>query len=143
MDSHAVTQYYLRQAGGALDDRDFIVFRGKRYQKGSGLFSALGGLFRTVLPFLKSGAKAVGKEALKIGANVLSDVAASGKAPKESLKSRLKEAGSNLKRKADEKIDSMLGSGMKRIRRIKRTKIKKAKQSKPKRSRRKVHDVFS
>lgn len=71
MEVHSVTRYYLNQAGGALDDRDFVLFRGNRYQRGSGLFSALGGLFRTVLPFLKSGAKAIGKEAFKVGANVL------------------------------------------------------------------------
>lgn len=143
MDVHTVTEYYLNQAGGAIDDRDFILYRGKRYQRGSGLFSALGGLFRSVLPFIKSGAKAVGKEALKVGANVLADVAASGKSPKESFKSRLKEAGSNLKRKADAKIDSMLGSGMTRLKRIKRAKTKRSKQSKSKRGRRKVQDVFS
>lgn len=143
MEVHTVTQYYLNQAGGALDDRDFVLFRGRRYQRGSGLFSALGGLFKTIIPLLKSGAKAVGKEALKVGTSVLTDVASTGRSPKESLRSRLKEAGSNLKRKADEKIDLMLGSGMRRLRGIKRTRTSRPKQSRPVRRRRKVQDVFS
>ena len=51
------------------------VYIGTPYQRGSGIGSFLGGLFRSILPIFTRGAKAVGKEAWRTGMNVLSDVA--------------------------------------------------------------------
>jgi hypothetical protein len=45
-----------------------------RVQRGHGIGSFFKGLFRFVKPLLFSGAKTVGKEALKMGANILSDI---------------------------------------------------------------------
>ncbi|GBM31277.1 hypothetical protein AVEN_91279-1 [Araneus ventricosus] len=45
-------------------------YDGVSFQKGYGL----GGIFRAVLPFLVKGGKALGKEALITGTNVINDV---------------------------------------------------------------------
>lgn len=107
--------YYTQQAGSGIN----VIYKGALHQRGHGIGSFLGGLFRSVLPLLASGAKVVGKEALNTGIGLLSDVVAS-RPIKESLKNRLKEANFNLKRKADDKIDKLMsGSGInKRRKRI-------------------------
>ena len=89
-----ITQYYLRQAGGGGQ-----YYAGATFQKGHGIGSWLGGLFRTVLPLLKSGAAVVGKEAARAGSHILADVA-SGDNFKESALRHGGEAVQNLKRKA-------------------------------------------
>ncbi|KAK3920749.1 Poly(U)-specific endoribonuclease-C [Frankliniella fusca] len=96
-----ITEYYLRQAGGGQ------YYAGSSYQKGHGIGSWLGGLFRTVLPLLKSGATAVGREAARAGAHVLADVA-SGDPFADSAKRHAGEAVQNLKRKA---ASAMSGTG--------------------------------
>ncbi|KAK3920565.1 DNA-directed RNA polymerase subunit beta' [Frankliniella fusca] len=96
-----ITEFYLRQAGGGQ------YYAGSSYQKGHGIGSWLGGLFRTVLPLLKSGATAVGREAARAGAHVLADVA-SGDNFADSAKRHAGEAVQNLKRKA---ASAMNGSG--------------------------------
>ena len=96
-----ITEYYLRQAGGGQ------YYAGSSFQKGHGIGSWLGGLFRTVLPLLKSGATAVGKEAARAGAHVLADVV-SGDHIADSAKRHAGEAVQNLKRKA---ASAMSGSG--------------------------------
>lgn len=100
--------YYSKQAGSGIN----VIYKGALHQRGHGIGSFLGGLFRSVLPLLTSGAKVIGKEALNSGIGLLSDVVAS-RPIKESIKNRLKEASSNLKRKADAKIDKLMtGSGI-------------------------------
>lgn len=100
--------YYSHQAGSGIG----VIYRGVPYQRGHGIGSFLGGLFRSVLPLLSSGAKVIGKEALSAGVGLLSDMVNSHPM-EDSIKNRLKEASSNLKRKADAKIDriNMSGSG--------------------------------
>lgn len=100
--------YYSHQAGSGIG----VIYKGVPYQRGHGIGSFLGGLFRSVLPLLSSGARVIGKEALNTGVGLLSDMVSS-RPIEESIKSRLKEASSNLKRKADNKIDriNMSGSG--------------------------------
>ncbi|XP_031353789.1 uncharacterized protein F54H12.2-like [Photinus pyralis] len=57
--------------------------------------------------------RAVGKEALRTGTNVLGDII-EDRPIKEAFQDRIHEAGRNLKRKADEKIDTLMqGSGYK------------------------------
>ena len=53
---------------------EFHVFIGSPYQRGHGIGSFLGGLFRKILPFLNKGARAVEKEALRAGINMIEDV---------------------------------------------------------------------
>lgn len=111
-------EYYVSQAGSGAG----VIYRGAIYQRGHGIGSFLGGLFRTIMPLLRSGAKTVGKEILKSSAGFLGDLAAN--APiKESLRNRLVDAGNNLKRKAENKINEMGGSGV-----IKRRRLVKNKQ---------------
>lgn len=89
------------------------VFVGAPYQRGHGIGSFLGGLFRRVFPYLRKGVRAVGKEALRAGINVIEDV--ENNTPlKDALKTRFKESRGNLKRKATEKISNLMkGSGYK------------------------------
>lgn len=98
--------YYSHQAGSGIG----VIYKGAPYQRGHGIGSFLGGLFRSVLPLLSSGARVIGKEALNAGVGLLSDMVSS-RPMEESIKSRLKEASSNLKRKADGKIERMNMSG--------------------------------
>lgn len=108
MARNQIEDYYLNQAGSGVG-----FYAGASHQKGYGIGGFLGGLFRNILPFLKSGAKAVGREALRAGSHVLSDVA-SGETPlKESLKRHAHEAQENLMQKLSTK---MSGSGIKRKR---------------------------
>lgn len=103
--------YYLHQAGSGIG----TVYKGAVHQRGRGIGSFLGGLFRNVIPLLKSGTKVIGKEALSTGVGIINDMF-HAKPFEESLKDRLQEATQNLKRKADEKIKNinMSGSGYKR-----------------------------
>lgn len=101
------------QSGGNRGGGIPRVFVGSPYQRGHGIGSFLGGLFRKILPYLSRGARVVGKEALRAGMNVIEDVE-NNTPMKEALKTRLKESGVNLKRKAEEKINSLMtGSGYK------------------------------
>lgn len=136
--------YYSHQAGSGIG----IIYKGAPYQRGHGVGSFLGGLFRSVLPLLASGAKAVGKEVLNTGVGLLSDLV-NTRPFDESIKTRLKTATSNLKRKADNKIDSLMtGSGYKIKRPLKKLSIR-SKASKRKgvhkvcKRRERADDIFS
>lgn len=88
------------------------VYIGTPNQRGHGIGSFLGGLFRSILPFLKSGAKAVGKEVLRTGVKIASDVVDREIPVRDSFHTRVRESGRNLKRQAEEKIDTLMrGSG--------------------------------
>jgi len=91
------------------------IYVGSPYQRGhGGIGSFLAGIFRRVLPLFTRGAKAVGKEAVRTGMNIMSDVATRNTPIKESIRNRFKESGEILKRKAEEKLDKLMeGSGYK------------------------------
>ena len=111
-------QYYQTQAGNGMP-----YFQGNPYQRGHGIGSFLGGLFRGALPLLKSGARAIGKELLQCGINVLDDLP--DKDLKESLNERTGETLKNLKRKAmDSVLGNMKGRGYKTKRRRKSPQLK-------------------
>lgn len=104
------TNYYENQVGGG--GRIGSIFVGAPYQRGHGIGRFLGGLFRSVLPLLTKGAKAIGKEALRSGLHVIEDVSGNHIPFKESLRRRAAESGENLKRKANEKMALLMnGSG--------------------------------
>ena len=84
------------------------LYQGSPYQRGHGIGSFLGGLFRRTLPILSRGLKAVGKEALRSGVRVLDDVAGENMDFKDSLKTRLGESALNQKRKTRENIDHLM-----------------------------------
>jgi len=128
------TRYYLNQSGGGGEIGP--VYRASfRKQRGGGIGSFFRGLFRFVKPLLFSGAKAVGKEALKTGSNIITDIL--NKEPEQPVgdifKSRFTEAKGNL----EQKIKKMTGSGL----RLKRKRQSKKSQSQSKR--RKVRDIFT
>ena len=50
------------------------AFTGARYQRGHGLGNKLCSLTKFAMPFLKKGAKAVGKQAMKTGMNIAQEV---------------------------------------------------------------------
>lgn len=109
-------EYFGAQTGGARTGYGGIsqVYIGSPNQRGHGIGSFLGGLFRRIIPLLKHGARAVGKEALRSGVSMASDIMDSGMHPREAFKTRLRESGENLKRKAEEKISALMkGSGYK------------------------------
>lgn len=117
-------QYYEDQVGDGGGVRN--VFAGSTYQKGRGVGSWLGGLFRKMLPYISSGIKTVGKETLRAGINVLDDVTNNGTNFKEAVKFRARESGKNLKRKAANKISEMMkGSGYKALARKRRQQSRK------------------
>lgn len=91
------------------------VYVGSPYQRGhGGIGSFLAGVFRRVLPLFKRGAKTIGKEAVRAGLNVMSDVTEGNTPFRESLRNRVRESSSVLKRKAEEKLDKIMeGSGYK------------------------------
>lgn len=99
------TEYYLNQAGSGFSN----IYAGPSYQRGYGIGSFLGGLFRTVYPLLKKGSMALGSELLKTGASCLGDISHS-EDPNEVFKKRGKEVVNNLSRRA---ADHMFGSGYK------------------------------
>lgn len=99
------TDYYLSQAGSGFSS----VYSGPVYQKGHGIGSFLGGLFRSLYPLLKNGSSAVGSELLKSGANIISDIV-SNEDPQTVIKKRGKESINNLSRMFG---DTMFGAGYK------------------------------
>ena len=71
-------QYYLHQAGRGIGGRGGIgpIYSVPAiYQRGYGIGSFLGGLWRMVRPILWSGAKIFGRETLRTGGTILSDMA--------------------------------------------------------------------
>lgn len=120
-------QYYDDQIGGGGGVKSF--YAGSRYQRGSGVGSWLGGLFRRILPYVASGARAVGKEALRAGVRVVDDVANNGANLKEAFRTRARESGKTLRKKAADKLSGMMkGEGYKSRSR------KRARQSRKKRA---------
>lgn len=96
------TDYYLNQIGTGIGG----VYTGPAYQKGYGIGSFLGGLFRSVFPLLKKGTKAIGSELLKSGVGLLSDLTRED--PDEALKKRGKEMIQNLSTRTSQHL---FGSG--------------------------------
>ena len=103
-----LTAYYINQAGEGLGDLIGPFYRGSFHvQQGHGIGSFLSGLFRMVRPILLSGAKAVGRETLAAGANILSDIAAQKSNPKQIIANRVTESTNRL-------VSKLRGRGRKR-----------------------------
>ena len=115
--------YYTKQSGGELP-----VFYRARTQRGHGIGSVLGGLFRRALPFLKSGAEILGKQALTVATDMID-----GKSFKESAKDRRKEGIKTFASQREAIQQS--GSGVRRKRR------RQSKKSSKKNKKRKI-DIF-
>ena len=127
------TLYYLNQSGGGGEVGP--VYRATfRVQRGNGIGSFFRGLFRFVKP-LYSGAKAVGKEALKTGYNIITDML--NKQPKQHVGDIFKNLFIEAKDNLEQKIKKLTGPGLS----LKRKRKSKNAQSQSKR--RKVKDIFT
>lgn len=109
--------YYINQAQGGNGISHY--YSGSPYQKGYGLGSFLKGLFRLAAPLVKGAAKAVGKQALIAGTNVMSDTLVNNRPFKESVHDQWNASKEALTAKAQESVRKMVGSG--RIRKRKRS----------------------
>ena len=78
-------------------------FHGSPYQRGAGLGNIFRNIFRFILPIAKSAGQTVGKQMLKTGADIATDVLA-GKEFKDTIKVRGKEAAADLLDKASNKM---------------------------------------
>jgi len=102
------TRFYVNQSGGGEIGP---VYRASfRVQRRNGIVSFFRGVFRFIKTLLYSGAKAVGKEALKTGSNIVTDIF--NKEPEQPVgnifKTRFSQANVNL----EENIEDMTGSGL-------------------------------
>ncbi|KAJ8665741.1 hypothetical protein QAD02_007403 [Eretmocerus hayati] len=73
-------EYLDAQIGGGINSLDNLgsLCTAESCQRGSGIEGFLGGVYQRVLPILKRGSKAVGKEVMRAGYNVVSDIAHGG-----------------------------------------------------------------
>lgn len=116
--------YFDIQYGGGRHSGIDRVYIGTQHQRGHGIGSFLGGLFRRVLPLLSKGAKVVGREFVRSGVHIADDVISRDIPFKDAFNTRLRDSAIHLKRKAEEKLDNLMnGSG------YKRAKISKLKHS--------------
>lgn len=124
--------YYTHQTGNGLE-----YYRGAPFQSGYGLGGLFRSFFRSAVPLLKSGAKAVGKQLFHSGVGVFNDVSR-GEDVNTAVKRRAKEAGRQLTDKAATRLKTMIGSGRNKKRKRSRKSII-SRQAK----RVKVHDIFA
>lgn len=130
--------FFCSQAGHGLP-----VFIGGRSQKGRGLGSFFSGLGRMILPWLKTGGKALLREGVGTGLQVAQDALA-GRNVGNAFRERTKEAGGRLLQGAvDHLTNNQSGSGVRRRRR-KRTRAAppgepQRKRIKPQPKRRRTH----
>lgn len=90
-DRELFRKYYDQSGSGFLNSVE--VYRGQP-QRGHGLGNFFRSLGRTVMPLISKGARAIGKQVLRTGAEVASDVL-SGENVGESIKKRSKAAASD------------------------------------------------
>lgn len=125
--------YYSTQAGSGLP-----VFSGSRGQNGYGLGSIFGGLFRSALPMLKQGLSTFGKQALRSGLDIVTDLA-DGRSFQESAKDRFRQGIKSFA--TDMRAQSaQSGNG------VGRKKRKRSLQSKSRKNKKKIkrsRDIFS
>ena len=104
-------EYYVGQAK-QTGHGGMAGFQGIPYQRGNGLGSFFGRLFRSILPVAKnigkSALKTVGKEALHLGANVMNDVV-QGQNIKQALKTRGKKSTQKLINRAATVVKKQTG----------------------------------
>lgn len=123
--------YYVHQAGGGKDRFDDVI--GPIYastpfvQRGHGIGSFLGGLFRMVRPIFVRGARTLGRETLRTGGKILTDIA--DKQPNVKVRDIVSKHVSDTTQGL---ITKLRGGGLKRKRAasVKKTKKKTSKMAK-------------
>ena len=127
--------YYVNQSGGY----GIPVFQGSRVQRGHGIGSILGGLFRSAFPLIKRGLAKFGRHALKTGLEIANDMS-EGAELKESAKRRV---GEGIKRFASQAgFNSQQGSGAIKRRKTRRRAHNKKRKKKTSRTT-KNSDIFA
>lgn len=90
MTSAAYIQYYSRQSGGSLHNIGPVYIRSRVKQRGRGIGSVFGTLYRFIRPLISSLAPAFKSSAISAASGIINDI---GKVPfKESLKTNSKNA---------------------------------------------------
>jgi hypothetical protein len=124
-------RYYLNQAQNGYG----TIYSGPIYMTGHGIGSHLARIFRTVLPFIRSGAKSVGKEMLKTGSRIIRDVAEDNIPISDSIKTRSKEtinrvlSGKGYKRKMNIETDHLPAKRIKSSNKNRKKKNKKLRKN--------------
>ncbi len=77
-------------------------FKGYAFQRGSGIGSLFSGLLRVLLPVAKTAGKAIGRQAIKSGAHIASDIL-DGRNAQEAIMARGKTGAKKLVRRAAKK----------------------------------------
>lgn len=135
-------KYYINQAGSGVGN----FYSGPIYQRGYGVGSFLGGLFRSVLPILKKGSMALGRKLTSCGSNVIS-----GMEQNVPVQSAVRKHGTqtlnNLKRKVLDKIAGNGYNGAKRVK-VRQSKassrtVQSKKKSNPKKTKSKKNNSKS
>lgn len=129
--------YYTTQAGSGLP-----VFVGARMQRGHGIGSVLGGLFRSAMPLIKKGVSTLGKQALRTGLEFAGDLL-QGKTAKEAAVDRSKMAAANLLNKATSYVSRPPPPGTSQRGIKRRTKARSGTSKKTKRRATSHGDIFS
>lgn len=106
--SHVLKHYYQNQSGGNL-----AVFRGATRQRGYGLGGIFTKLFRGIAPILKNVAKSTGKQIIKTGSDIVTDVI-DGKSLKNAALSNLSNGGQQLLSSLTSKLTTTKRGGTKR-----------------------------
>jgi hypothetical protein len=113
-------QYYTTQAKQA--GHGLPGFQGVQYQRGNGLGALFKGLFRMIFPIAKTVGKAVGRQALITGTDVVADVLG-GRPFEEAVKAQGKAGLKNLVNKAQNHLQS--GGGVRKMKKKGKAKTKK------------------
>ena len=143
-----LVKYYVRQAGGGGGGDNGV---GPIYvvppfvQRGNGTGSFLSGLFRAVRPILWSGAKLLGKEALRTGGKILTGIVDNPNVGASKIISRnVTESLKNLRAKMSGQGQRKRKRGRTTSRDCKRNKRSSARPSKRKRTTKTTkRDIFS
>lgn len=94
-------RYYTDQArNGQTSFYSGPIYQKGGGQRGGGIGSFLSGLFRQILPVLKKGTVAVGREIINSGSNLVRDIR-NNENPQNALKRRSTEAVTNLAKKSN------------------------------------------
>ena len=129
---HPIEVYYLNKAGSGLTTPGIgPAYSAPLYLKrGHGIGNFFGNLFRWVRPLLWSGPKAVGRETLRTGGKILTDIAARDEVSAGDIVSK------QVTESAQTLISKLKGRGRKRAEEAVGSKKKKKKDPKPKKIKR-------
>ena len=135
-----LVRYYLHQASRGSHSGIGPIYSVPPFvQRGHGIGSFLSGLFRLVRPVLWTGVKAVGRETMRTGGKILSDLAdntSTGVKPRHIIAKHVSDSAQNL-------IQKLRGKGRKRAATLKARGIPPEKKKKKKAGKTTKRDIFT